>query len=281
MQQEGKVNIYGSPTRKRQGSEKACGSFRGFGRALPSFYALFCWTVLLSALLLMISGCGRKELEDAKQQINNLTAENQKLTELSAGLNKDKNRLNGEIKTLSDKNSRIQRDLDELNKSKAALTDDNKKLKDKITAMEGELTSLKRDKSKTAEEIEEYKKRLADSVPISKPSGNVPSQIGSTGKTEEEISPCDSVLAYMKASEQVIRQQKGKERTQSLEQVKTQYSPRMKGAPAKAVKAAEDWVKEGAKFWDQSPDDAVFRLLQLRNIVLDACGKSPDAAGFR
>jgi hypothetical protein len=275
------VNIYGSATRKRQASENACGSFRGFTRRLPSFYALFRWTVLLSVLLLMISGCGKKELEDAKQQINKLTAENEKSTELSASLNKDKNRLNEEIKTLSDKNSRMQRDLDDSNKSKAALTDENKKLKDKITAMEGELASLQREKSKHAEEIEEYKKRLAESTPISRPSGNVPGEIGSVGKTEEEVSPCDSVMAFMKASEQVVRQQKGKERTKSLEQVKAQYSPRMKGAPAKAVKAAEDWVKEGAKFWDQSPDDAVFRLLQLRNIVLDACGKSPDAAGFK
>jgi uncharacterized protein YlxW (UPF0749 family) len=275
------VNIYGSPTRKRQVSEKACASFRGVSRGLPPFYGLFRWTVLLSVLLLMISGCGRKELEDAKQRINSLTAENQKLTELSASLDKDRNRLNEQVKSLSDKSSRVQRDLDESNKSKAALTDDNKKLKDKITAMEGELASLQREKSQQAAEIEDCKKRLADSVPISRPSGNVPGEIGPVGKTEEELSPCDSVLAFMKTSEQVIRQQKGKERTKSLEQVKTQYSPRMQGAPAKAVKAAEDWVKEGAKFWDQSPDDAVFRLLQLRNIVLDACGKSPDAAGFK
>ncbi len=275
------MNINCSPTRKRQASEKACGSFRGFARELPSFYALFRWTLLLSVLLLMISGCGRKELEDAKQQINNLTAENQKLTELSASLDKDKNRLNEEIKTLSDKSSRMQRELDDSNKSKAALTDESKKLKDKITLMEEELARLNREKAQHAEEIEEYKRRLAESVPLSKPSGIVPGQIGSTGKTEEELSPCDAVIAFMKSSEQVIRQQKGNERTKSLEQVKTQFSPRMQGAPAKAVKAAEDWVKEGAKFWDKSPDDAVFRLLKLRNIVLDACGKSPDTSGFK
>jgi outer membrane murein-binding lipoprotein Lpp len=275
------VNINCLPRWNKQASEKACGSIRGFPRELPSFYALFWWTILLSALLLMVSGCGRKELEDAKQQINNLTAENQKLTELSASLNKDKNRLNEEIKTLSDKNARMQRDLDDSNKSKAALTDESKKLKDKTTLMEEELTSLKREKSKNAEEIEECKKRLAELSPPSRPPGNVPGEIGTTGKTEQELSPCDSVLAFMKASEQVVRQQKGNERTKSLEQVKTQYSPRMQGAPAKAVKAAEDWVKEGTRFWDKSPDDAVFRMLQLRNIVLDACGKSPDAAGFK
>jgi len=275
------VNIYGSPTRKRQASEKACGSFRGFARELPSFYVLFYWTILLGVLLLMISGCGRKELEDAKQQINNLTAENQKLTELSASLNKDKTRLNEEIKTLSDKNARMQRDLDDSNKSKAALTDESKKLKDKITLMEEELARLNREKAQHAAEIEDCKKRLADSVPISRPSGKLPGEIGTTGKTEEELSPCDAVIAFMKTSEQVVRQQKGNERTKSLEEVKTQYSPRMQGAPAKAVKAAEDWVKEGTRFWDKSPDDAVFRMLQLRNIVLDACGKSPDTTGFK
>jgi hypothetical protein len=275
------VNIYGSPTRKRQASEKAYGSFRGFARELPSFYPLFCWTVLLSALLLMVSGCGRKELEDCKQQLNNLTAENQRLTDLSASLNKDKNQLNEQIKTLTDKNSRLQRELDDLNRSKATLSDENKKLKDKTTLMEEELARLNREKAQHAAEIEEYKKLLAESTPLSKPSGKLPGEIGTTGKTEEELSPCDAVIAFMKTSEQVIRQQKGNERTKSLEQVKAQYSPRMQGAPAKAVKAAEDWVREGARFWDKSPDDAVFRLLQLRNIVLDACGKSPDTTGFK
>ena len=112
--------------------------------------ALISWSVLLDRFaerpVADDAGCGRKRAGNAKQQINSLTAENQKLTELSASLDKDKNRLNEQVKTLSDRNSRIQRDLDESNKSKAALTDDNKKLKDKITAMEGELTSLKREK---------------------------------------------------------------------------------------------------------------------------------------
>jgi hypothetical protein len=85
----------------------------------------------------------------------------------------------------------------------------------------------------------------------------------------------------MKASEGIVRQHKGTERTKLLEQVRQQYAPRMKGAPEKAIKAAENWVKEGSKFWDQSGGDGVFSLLQLRNTVLEACGKSPDAAGLK
>ncbi len=254
-------------------SETTCRTFRVYG--------LFRWTLILTVLLLAISGCGRKELEDAKQQINNLTAENKKLAELSASLDKDKKSLNAEIKTLSEKNSQMQRQLDDLNRSKAVLMDENKKLKDKFTIMEEELASLKRDKAHHAEEIEEYKRRLSELAPMSKSPARSPGGIGPNAQTAEQLSPCDAVIEFMKASEQVVRQQKGKERTKALEEVKKQYAVRMQGAPAKALKAAEDWVKEGTKFWDQSPDDAVFRLLQLRNTVLDACGKSPDTTGFK
>jgi|WetSurSiteA1Bulk_404760.scaffolds.fasta_scaffold174566_2 hypothetical protein len=99
-------------------------------------------------------------------------------------------------------------------------------------------------------------------------------------KQPAELSPCDAVIAFMKASEAVVRQHKGQERTIALEQVKQQFAPKMKGAPEKATKAAENWVKQGSKFWDQSGGDGLFGLLQLRNNVLEACGKSPDAAGF-
>jgi len=229
----------------------------------------------------MVSGCGRKELEDAKQQIDKLNAENKRLTELSASLDKDKNRLSEGLKTSSLKNSQLQRQLDDLNRSKAALTDENKKLKEKGSAIEEEIASSKREKSHQALEIEDLKKRLAGLAPPPQPPAAIPSETGPVAKAREEFTPCDAIIEFMKASEQVVRQQRGNERTKSLEEVKKQYAVRMQGAPAKAIKAAEDWVKEGTKFWDQSPDDAVLRLLELRNVVLDACGKSPDTSGFR
>jgi len=275
------VNIYCSSKWKKRASTNSCGSCKDFSRKLPSLKTLLYCTVLLSVVLLMISGCGRKELEDAKQQINNLTAENQKLTELTASLNKDKNQLNEQIKTLKDKNSSLQRDLDDVNRTRATLTDENKKSKDKIGMMEEELARLHKEQASHAEEIEEYKKRLAESTSMSKPSVPVPGPMRAGEKSEENLSPCDATIAFMKASEPIIKQQKGNERTKALEELKKQFAPRMQKAPAKAVKAAEDWVKQAATFWDKSPDDAVYRLLQLRNAVLDACGKSPDTAGFK
>ena len=275
------MNMYASPTLKRQASERTGGSFRSFPRELTSRSGLFRWVIMLTILLLMVSGCGRKELEDAKQQINNLTAENKKLTDLSAALDKDKKRLNEQLKSLSEKNSQMQRQLSDLNKSKAALSDENKKLKEKSASIEKELESLKREKSHQAEEIEALKKRVAELAPLPKTPAIIPGEIGPQGSKPKELSPCDAIIEFMKASEQVVRQQRGAERARSLEQVQKQYSPRMKGAPPKAIKAAEDWVKEGTKFWDESPDDAVFRLLKLRDTVLKACGKSPDSVGFK
>jgi myosin heavy subunit len=273
--------MYASPTLKRNASERTRRSFRSYTLELTSLSGLLRLAVIFTISLLMVSGCGRKELEDAKQQINNLTAENKKLTELSASLDNDKNRLNQELKTLSDKNSRMQRELDELNKSRATLSDENKKLKEKNSAIEQEIASLKSEKSHQAQEIEGLKKRVAELAPPQKAPALIPSEIGPQSSKPKELSPCDAVIEFMKTSEQVVRQQRGAERSRSLEQVKKQYNPRMQGAPAKAIKAAENWVKEGAKFWDESPDDAVLRMLELRNTVLDACGKSPDSAGFK
>ncbi|HTY25160.1 MAG TPA: hypothetical protein VMC85_18660, partial [Desulfomonilaceae bacterium] len=59
--------------------------------------------VLVCIAVILVSGCGRykEELENAKQQVSNLTVENKKLTDLSASLNQEKGRLNDQIKELS------------------------------------------------------------------------------------------------------------------------------------------------------------------------------------
>ncbi len=254
-----------------------CRSFAIFPRQLPSLHSTFCWALILTILLFVVSGCGRykEELATAKQQIEALTADVKKLTEETASLKKDKDRLSGESKTLSDKNARMQRELEDLNRAKSALAAENKEIKQKNSAAEQEIASLKRENATLTQKIEELKKRVAETVAPAPLPATIPTE------TAKEFSPCDAVLAFMKASEEVIRQQRGAERTKSLEQVRQQYAPKMKGAPEKAIKAAENWVKEGAKFWDQTSDDSTFRLLQLRNTVLEACGKSPDAAGFK
>jgi len=232
----------------------------------------------------MVSGCGRykEELESAKQQNEKLTSEIKKLTAEADRLNQEKSRLSDDFNTLSDKNTRMQGELDDLNKVKAALSAENKEIKKKNSVADEEIASLKREKSQLASEIEELKKRIADMASPPKLPAAMPTGVGpGNAKQREELSPCDAVVAFMKASEAIIRQHRGGERTQLLEQVRQQFAPRMKGAPEKAIKAAEDWVKEGTKFWDQSSADSTFRLLQLRNAVLEACGKSPSGAGFK
>ncbi len=251
---------------------------------MPSFNALSCWALILIVSLLMVSGCGRykEELESAKQQIQKLSSEVERLNGEVARLNQEKTRLTDDSKALSDKNTRMQRDLDDLNKAKGALSAENKELQKKNKATDEEIASLKREKASLAKEIEELKKRGAQMAPPPTSPAPMPTEVGpQSAKQPEELSPCDAVLAFMKASEAVVRQQKGTERTKSLEQVKQKFAPQMKGAPEKAIKAAENWVKEGSKFWDQSGGEGTFSLLQLRNTVLDTCGKSPDAAGFK
>jgi len=265
-------------------SEKTYRSFTGFARELLSFYALFCWALILIALALMISGCGRykEELESANQQIEKLNSEVKRLTEEVARLNEEKKRLNDDSKALSDKTTRMQRELDDLNKAKAALSAENKEIKKKNSVADEEIATLNREKAQLAKEVEELKKRLAEMASPPRLPDATPIQGGpQSAGPPDEISPCDAVVAFMKASEAIVRQQKGPERTRSLEQAHEQYAPKMKGAPEKAIRAAQEWVKEGTRFWDQPHDDSTFRLLHLRNTVLEFCGKSPSGAGFR
>lgn len=263
-------------------SQTACGRLGNFSRDLPSFRAFSSWALMVSILLFMVSGCGYKEeFENAKQQIEKQNSEVRRLTDQVARLDQEKTRLSDDSKILVEKNTQMQRELDGLIKAKAALSAENKEITTKISAADAEITSLKSEKDRLTKEVEKLEKRLAELAPPSPPPTTIPTEVGPpSAKQQTDLSPCDQVVAFMKASEGVIRRQKGTERTKSLEQVKQQYAARMKGAPEKAIKAAEDWVKEAAKLWDKSSDDSTFRLLQLRNIVLEACEKSPGQAGF-
>jgi DNA repair exonuclease SbcCD ATPase subunit len=255
-------------------------SFGKFSRKLPSLRAISCCTLILPILLLMISGCGRhkEELENARQQIEKLNAEVGRLTEEITKLNREKSRLSDDANTLSDKNAQIQKELDSQSKAKGVLSAENRDLNKKYSSVEQELTALKHEKERLTKEFEECRKKAAEMVPATKPPAGIEPQ---SMKQQEVLSPCDQVLAFMKASEGIVRQHKDPERTQLLERTRQEYAQKMKGAPEKAIKAAEDWVKEGGKFWDNLADDSTFRLLQLRNTVLESCGKSPGGAGFK
>jgi outer membrane murein-binding lipoprotein Lpp len=266
-------------------SETAYRRFKNFSRELPSLYPLFCWALMAGTLLFSVSGCTsyKEELDSAKQQIEKLNSDVKRLTEETARLKQEESRLRDDSKTVSNKDAQMQRELDDLSKARAALSAENKEIRKKHSVAEEQITALRLEKDQLAQEVEELKKRVTEfASPPTPPAAAMPTEVGpKSGEPLEDLSPCDAVLAFMKASEGIVRQHKGTERTALLEQVKQQYAPRMKGAPEKAIKAAENWVKEGVQLWDESDADGVFQLLQLRNIVLDACGKSPNGPGFK
>lgn len=258
--------------------------FRISANRSPKSRTLLCWALILSVSLLMVSGCGRykEELESAKQQIEKLTSEVKRQTEEIARLNKEKISLSEESKGLSGKNTRIQRELDQLNKSSEALSAENKELQKKAGLAEEEIASLKKQEVRLTQEVDELKNRLELLAPPPKSPAPMPKEVGPLGaKQQQELTPCDQVLAFMRASERIIRSQKGEERAKLLEQVRQDYLPMMKGAPEKAIKAAESWVKEGSQWWDNSSSDSSFRLLQLRNTALESCGKTATEVGYQ
>ncbi len=287
--------IHGSFSNQR---DYVFSAIRGENRASPNARSarvrtIIRWSsklVLVCLAVILVSGCGRykEELETAKQQVANLTAENKKLTDLSASLNQEKGRLNDQIKELSDKYARAQKELNDANKVKSDVSNENSKLKQQDAAMKEEISALKTERDDLSMEAKELKQRLSEALELAGPSLSVPARTAlersakkMASESREVLGPCDAVIEFMKRSESIIKRNKGQERAELLQQVKQQYSSLMRDAPERATKAAQDWVNEGPKFWDESSDnDSVFRLLQLRNIVLDACGKTPSEAGF-
>lgn len=249
-----------------------------------SFSTCFCVALIVSVSLLMVSGCSRykEELEGAKGQIEKLNAEVKKLTAEVTRLNQEKSRLGNESKALSEKKARMQRELDHLTKSHEALSAENKEMKKKMNMADDNIASLKQEKARLGEELADLKKRSPDVVQSPRAPVTTPGKVASQSPKQRQVTPCDAVIDFMKVSNGIIKQRSGAERTNMLEQVRQEYEPKMKGAPEKAIKAAQDWVKEGSKFrgTSKSDDDALFRLIRLRNAALKACGKTPEEAGI-
>lgn len=78
----------------------------------------------------------------------------------------------------------------------------------------------------------------------------------------------------------MIERYKGKERESKMAELRAAYGDKIKEAPKAANETAEKWVQEVSRSWDKPDDDSMFRSLQLRNAVLNACRKSATEAGF-
>lgn len=245
--------------------------------------------LLVSLTMMLCFGCGnyREELESAKLQVDRLSSENRKMAEAAAGLEQEKMRLSDEVKQQSGKSDALRTELAALKKAKASTDDENSQLKRKIAELQNEITSLKLQKADLERERDELKK--INTGPVQEGSSRGKEQAGAgvpapanraETKPSECLTPCDAVVAFMKRSEGIIRNNTGEQRRKLLEQVKRDMGEAMRGAPEKAVKAANSWVNELSRGWDKPGEDIVFKLLNKRNTVLDACGKKPEEAGF-
>jgi len=244
---------------------------------------------LVCLAVVIASGCGRyqEELESAKQQIAKLTAESTRLAEVSANLEKERSRLNDELKLLSDKTAKMEQQVGDFRNAKASLDDEIGKLKKRNNELREELSALKKEKEELLRQVDDLKKAAAESVSpekrpasssaVIKPEQSPKAQIGTQ---RGSLTPCDAIVEFMKKSLETVRLHKGEERARLLEQTKQEYASRIKGAPDKAIKAAEAWVNELNSSLDSPRDDTVLILITKRNAVMAACGKTPQEAGF-
>jgi phage-related tail protein len=243
--------------------------------------------VLVCLAVALCFGCGYKdELERQKQQVDRMHSEVQRLSETLGSLEKEKTRLGDDLKVLADKNASLQTEVADLKKAKDSSEADNAKLRKRNSELQDELDSLKRQKTDLEREVGELNKKLSESPPPqgssqAQPPGSGPQAVpGKVSSGPPPPNPCDTVIVFMKQSAQIIKQNKGNQRTKRLAQLKQELAKSMEGAPPKAVKSAEAWVNELSATWDKRNDDSVYKLLTLRNAALEACGMKPQEVGF-
>jgi hypothetical protein len=195
--------------------------------------------------------------------------------------------LSDEVKTLSEKTSELRREVVDLSKAKEASDLDATSLKRKNNELQDEVNALRKQKTDLEQELQEIKKPKPEAMqpgllpegPAGEPSTESLTRDG-LSKPREKLAPCDAVVEFMKKSGAIVRQYKGPERMRMLEEIKQQFSPLMREAPQKALKAAESWVSELSAAWDKPGDDTVFSLLTKRNAAIDACGKRLEDSGL-
>lgn len=238
--------------------------------------------MLLAGLL--VSGCGmQQELETAKQNVERLTAENRKFSEIIADLTQGKNKLTEEIAALEAKNRNLTDEVARTQKADQALSKENSELKRKQNDCRNELANLQKDKTSLNDQLDQLKKQLEspDRTSIGDSAGQQSLEASrQSPKPREALNPCDSVLEFMRKTEEIVRRVKGEQRTKQLKDLKQEYAARLNAAPEKARKASLQWVAELERSWDKPDDNTVFNLLSKRNAVLEACEKDPSSLGF-
>jgi outer membrane murein-binding lipoprotein Lpp len=242
---------------------------------------------LVCLAVTLATGCGnyKEKLQEAQQRIDKLTSENKRLAETVASLTKEKTSLTEKLASAEKKGLDLESQVAVLKKSNMELSESKAELQTQQNDTRKEMATISRDKTDLAEENERLKRQIAatttdagdqalkEGMPGARPSEGIT-------KPSEGLSPCDAVLEYMRKCQQAVRGQHGELRAKLLAELKQQYTPKMKGAPEKALLSSAAWVNELAKSWDKPGDNTVLNLLLNRNEVLHACDKTPAEAGF-
>jgi DNA repair exonuclease SbcCD ATPase subunit len=184
---------------------------RSVAKEKRSAFALVTRVLLAALAIVVVSGCGRykQDLEEARQRIDSLTADNKKYSEIIAGLEKDKGRLTEERQAADTRIATLLKELGDLKKANGALSDEISTLKKRNSELSADLNSVRREKTDLSQQIEELKSRAAESArPVQPPPVGRGESVPLTGaearmpKAPENMSPCEAVLAFMNASEE-------------------------------------------------------------------------------
>jgi hypothetical protein len=262
---------------------------RLFGRSRGSRGVLFTRLGIVIIAVIALSGCGKlqQDLDTAKKQIETLTVETKGMAEKLAKLGEDRTRLNDEMKLLTEKNEVLRSQVAALEKAKAAVATELDTVKKSNEEALAEVESLKRQKADLTTEMETLKKLAAppSAMPLEpkervQETAALPDAEKGAPPAHAALTPCNALLQYMKESQAIVRRYKGEERSTRLGQLKHRLAQQMSEAPEKAVKAAENWVAEVIRVWDDPRDDSAFILLSNKGAVLEACHMTPEEAGF-
>jgi len=249
------------------------------------FLAIILCLVFLGSL----TSCGpsKKDFEDVKSQVADLTAKSQSLSELNERLTAEKSALGKELDGLKTKNAALSTESDQYKKNASDLAQKNEELSKTYKQLETEVSKLKAKNDQLSAQVNELKKKLSQNTehPSPQTDANQPLRFKEDSRSpgmapSRASTPCDALIEYMIKSREIVQKFKNPERKAKLEELYSAYSSKIDPAPAKAKKAAVEWVKELSRSWDKHHNETVSRLLRLRNTVLKECGKSPAEAGL-
>jgi chromosome segregation ATPase len=154
-----------------------------------------------------LAGCGtcKKDLEEAKAQISDLTGKNQKLSEGVQRLNTEKSDLARELADFKDRDAALSKELGQVKKSLSNLAEKNEELRKKRADIEAEVSKLKKENADLTSEIALLKKPTESALkPPSRPAKTTAELHAKPAADQPESllraagSPCDAVIEFMR-----------------------------------------------------------------------------------